>query len=128
MFCSKGDRSSQGRSVCEPCRLRLRGTRKHKGGQREGDWKEASSRGGLVAKEPEFKQSLVGGSAGVQGTGLSHLRILSESHEGLAIRISESLLESSQRGVTEDTAGVPSARQCSQCEDGSKGNIVLQRE
>ena len=60
--------------------------------------------------------------------GLSHLSILSQSLEGLALRISESLLESSQRGVTEQTAGVPPTRQCSQCEDGSKRKIVLQRK
>lgn len=76
-----------------------------------GDWKEVSSRGGMGAKEPEFEQGLVGGSAGVYKAGLSHLRILSHSQEGLAIRIRESWPESSQRDVIEDTADMPSANQ-----------------
>ena len=71
MFCSKGGGKTTPRQGKEcvrvPCRLRLRGGRKAKGGQREGDWKEVSSRGGLVAKEPEFEQGLVVGSAGVTG-------------------------------------------------------------
>lgn len=54
-----------------------------------------SSQGRPVAKKPEFEQGLVRGSAGVHRAGLSHLRILSHSHEGLAIRITECWSESS---------------------------------
>ena len=43
------------------------GREESNGGQREGDWKEVSSRGRLVAKKSEFEQSLMVGSAGVKG-------------------------------------------------------------
>lgn len=77
----------------EPCRLRQ--GRKTKGGQRVGKWKAVSGRGRLMAKEPEFEQGLVRGFAGVHRATLSHMRILSHSHEGIAVVITECLSESS---------------------------------
>lgn len=57
-----------------------------------------SSQGMLVSKKPEFEQGLVRGFAGVHRATLSHMRILSHSHEGIAVVITECLSESSQRG------------------------------
>lgn len=63
-------------------------------GGRPTNQREVSSRGEVVAKEPEFEQGSVGSSACVHRAGLSNLRVLSHSHEGLATRITESLPES----------------------------------
>lgn len=63
-----------------------------------------------MAKEPEFEKGLVRGSAEVHREALSHMSILSHSHEGLAIVITECLSESSQRGVIENRADMPSLR------------------
>lgn len=106
----------RGRSVSGPCRLRLRGGRKAKGGQREGDWKEVSSRGGLVSKEPEFGRGLVGGSAGVTGQ-VSHTQGSCYTARKAQLYGSQNpCLNHDQTGVNEDTAGVPSASQSSHCE------------